>query len=471
MILLLSLAFLLGGTFFLKNIRIGALSGIVVQVLYAVLASGWTMVQTSAVLNGLAIALELGVLLFGAVAFYQFLLNNQRLAFLDQFVDTSPNRPYLLITYCIFLGSFFEGIAGFGVPPVLLIPLLVKSGFKPLTSIVVALSGSLNAVIFGALGAPLIIGLQITQTNETVNLLMFVNALSCVTMPFIITYLYGVIENVKIQWSKHLFMLIGSGVIYFVILFFASRFTVEYPSVITGSVGMVLFMLIYNPAVRRWGIRFWVNSFWPYALLIVFLLTAKFVLVGLSIVIPGGTKVISAYQPGLIFLLSIGVIALIFQLRREPFGAILAISNAAKRAIQTSLTILLLAIFSQLVRWEMVDYIGVFIAGQKAILEPFLLMTFGVLGAFITGSATLSNLLLNGLLSDSIASVGLAMAMLHTGSVLGNVISLQNIVMARSAVEQQLHDRDVLRYTTRTLLACLLCVSVSTAIWLIIERP
>lgn len=467
MILLISLAFLLGGTFFLKNIRIGALAGIAVHVLYIILVAGWTTVQTGAVINGLAIALELAVLLFGAVAFYQFLLTNQRLAFLDQFVDTSPDRSYLLIIYCVFLGSFFEGIAGFGVPPILLIPLLVKSGFKPLTSIVVSLSGSLNAVIFGALGAPLIIGLEIIGFNETINILMFINALSCMAMPFIITYLYGTIEKVRIDWRKHLSMHAGAGAIYFALFFSASRFTVEYPSVITGAAGMILFMIIYNPAVRTWGIRFWVTAFWPYVLLIVLLLAAKLVIAHFSIVIPGGTKVISAYQPGLIFLLSIGAIALIFQMRRESFQVTLAIGTAARRAVQTFFTILLLATFSQLVRGEMVDYIGVFIAGQQAVLEPFLLMAFGVLGAFITGSATMSNLLLNGLVAGSMANVGLAMAMLHTGSVLGNVIALQNIVMARSAAEQQLDDRDVLHYTVETLVACLVCVAISTGAWLI----
>ncbi|MEJ1240916.1 L-lactate permease [Chryseolinea sp. T2] len=469
MILLLSLACLLAGTFILKNIRIGAVAGILVQVLYVVLGPGWGSTQTNAVVNGVAITLELSLLLFGAVAFYRFLLNNQRLAFLDEFVVTSPDRPYLLITYCFFLGTFFEGIAGFGVPPILLIPLLAKSGFKPLTSIAVALSGSLNGVIFGALGAPLIFGLGITELNETINIVMVINALSCLAMPFILTYLYSKIEGVAVSWSTTLPMHLGAGIIYYVLFFIGSRFTVEYPSVITGAVGMILFMTIYNPAVRTWGLKFWITSFWPYCLLIAFLLMSKLILGTISFTMPGGTKSLSAYQPGLVFLITIAVISLIFKISHQQFQAKEAIEKSAQRTVQSTLTILALIIFSQLVRWEMVDYIGVFIAHQPEYLEPYLIMSFGVLGAFLTGSATMSNLLLNGLLTSATTNVTLATAVLHSGSVAGNAIALQNIVMARSAVDEPIHDREVFRYTSRTLLICLLCVSISAAVWLLLN--
>lgn len=469
MILLLSLLCLLAGTFILKNIRIGAAAGILIQLVYILAGTGWQDLHTAAMVNGMVITLELAILLFGAVAFYRFLLNNQRLDFLDQFVTTSPSRPYLLITYCFFLGSFFEGIAGFGVPPILLIPLLAKSGFKPLTSVVVALSGSINAVIFGALGAPLTIGLGITELNETINILMIINACSCLAMPFILTYLYSKIEDVPVAWNKVLPMHLGAGFIYYVLFFLGSRFTVEYPAVIAGSIGMILFMVIYNPTVRTWGIRFWFTSFWPYCLLIALLLSSKLLLANFSFVVPGGTKFVSAYQPGLIFVLCIAVISLIAGISRQRVEVADAIHKSAQRTIQSALTILMLIIFSQLVRWEMVDYIGLFIARQPEYLEPYLLMAFGVLGAFLTGSATMSNLLLNGLLTNTTAHVSLGTAMLHSGSVAGNAIALQNIVMARSAVDERILDSEVFRYTSRTLIICLICISLSTALWLMMD--
>lgn len=465
MILLFSLACLLGGTFLFRNMRLGALAGLIVQIVYAFSSSGWTDVHTQAVTNGVAIVLELALLLFGAIGFYQFLLDNGRLTFLDRFVSTSPNRPFLLITYTMFLGSFFEGIAGFGVPPILLIPLLVKSGFKPITAVVVALSGSVTAVLFGALGTPLIIGLGIRTPDDVVDAVIIVNSLVFVAMPFIITYLYGVCEDVKIDWSSYRTMLLGAGVIYFILFVIVSRFTVEYPSVIAGSIGMVAYLVIYNPEVRKWGAAFWLQSFWPYAVLIVLLLIARFFLGSITLVALAG-KTVSAYQPGATFLLAIALISLIFRLLGDSSRVQAPLRESARRTVQSVLTILLLVVFSQLARTEMVGYVSVLIASLPPAVEPFLILSFGVLGSFITGSATMSNLLLSGLLTGGLAS-SLYIAMLHSGSTLGNVISLQNIVMARSALEDDIHDRDVLHNTVRTLIVCFVLVCIATGLWIL----
>ena len=61
--------------------------------------------------------------------------------------------------------------------------------------------------------------------------------------------------------------------------------------------------------------------------------------------------------------------------------------------------------------------------------------------------------------------ITLATAMLHTGSVLGNVIALQNVVMARSALEEDIPEAEVLRYSSRLLLVCILLVLASAAVW------
>ena len=470
MILLLSIVLLLAGTFLLKSIRTGAIAAIVVQLLAVFLSKGWTPIQTSAVVNGIAITLELSLLLFGSISFYHFLQDNKRLAFLDRFLATSPGNSYLLIVYCYFLGTFFEGIAGFGVPPILLIPLLARSGFKPLTCVVTALVGSVNAVLFGALGAPLTIGLGVTAPNEMTVVLILINALSCLATPFIIAYLYGAIEGVRVDWKKQLAMHGGAGIIYLALMAIASRFTVEFASVVTGAVGMVVFMLTFNSTVRTWGFKFWIRSFWPYAVLIVLLLTAKLFLTDVSFSLPGGTKSVSAYQPGAIFILAIGLIAAIGQIIKQPSHLNDALKQSAARTLKTSLTILTIAVFSQLIRPDMVTQLGSFISKQSESLEPYFLMLFGVTGAFITGSATMSNLLLSGLLSSATININITTAMLHSGSVLGNIVALQNIVMARSALETQLHDKDVLSYTVRALLICLICVFISAGILMWLRR-
>ncbi|MEF8775876.1 MAG: L-lactate permease, partial [Haloarculaceae archaeon] len=58
------------------------------------------------------------------------------------------------------MGSFIEGAAGFGTPAAIVGPLLVGLGFPPLAAVVVALTGNILAITFGAVGTPLIIGLE-----------------------------------------------------------------------------------------------------------------------------------------------------------------------------------------------------------------------------------------------------------------------------------------------------------------------
>jgi len=68
------------------------------------------------------------------------------------------------------MGSFVESAAGFGTPAAIVGPLLVGLGFPPLAAVVVALTGNLMAITFGAVGTPLIIGLQdIFESSDPIS--------------------------------------------------------------------------------------------------------------------------------------------------------------------------------------------------------------------------------------------------------------------------------------------------------------
>jgi lactate permease len=67
------------------------------------------------------------------------------------------------------MGSFIEAAAGFGTPAAIVGPLLVGLGFPPMAAVVVALTGNLMAITFGAVGTPLIIGMiDIFQSVESI---------------------------------------------------------------------------------------------------------------------------------------------------------------------------------------------------------------------------------------------------------------------------------------------------------------
>ncbi|WP_311174066.1 L-lactate permease [Halobellus ordinarius] len=77
----------------------------------------------------------------------------------DGFASVSEDRRVQVVLLVFLMGSFIEGAAGFGTPAAIVGPLLVGLGFPPMAAVVVALTGNLMAITFGAVGTPLIIGM------------------------------------------------------------------------------------------------------------------------------------------------------------------------------------------------------------------------------------------------------------------------------------------------------------------------
>ncbi|WP_129115623.1 L-lactate permease [Halegenticoccus tardaugens] len=75
------------------------------------------------------------------------------------FAGVSEDRRVQVVLLVFLMGSFIEGAAGFGTPAAIVGPLLVGLGFPPLAAVVIALTGNLMAITFGAVGTPLIIGM------------------------------------------------------------------------------------------------------------------------------------------------------------------------------------------------------------------------------------------------------------------------------------------------------------------------
>lgn len=72
----------------------------------------------------------------------------------------SPDRRIQAIIIAFLLGSFIEGSAGFGTPAAVAAPLLVAIGFPAMAAVMVSLIIQSTPVSFGAIGTPILIGIQ-----------------------------------------------------------------------------------------------------------------------------------------------------------------------------------------------------------------------------------------------------------------------------------------------------------------------
>jgi lactate permease len=125
---------------------------------------GWGMslrwIAASSIL-GFITATNILWIVFGAILLLYTLKETGAFESINEgFVSISEDRRVQVVLLVFLLGSFIEGAAGFGTPAAIVGPLLVGLGFPPLAAVTVALTGNLMAITFGAVGTPLIIGME-----------------------------------------------------------------------------------------------------------------------------------------------------------------------------------------------------------------------------------------------------------------------------------------------------------------------
>ena len=130
-----------------------AIALIIWQVPLAVLAA--------ATIQGLVMAAEILYIIFGAILLLNILRESGAIATIRQgLLAISPDRRIQAIIIVWLFGSFLEGASGFGTPAAVCSPLLVALGFPALAAVMVALIANSTAVVFGAVGIPVLLGIN-----------------------------------------------------------------------------------------------------------------------------------------------------------------------------------------------------------------------------------------------------------------------------------------------------------------------
>jgi lactate permease len=446
LILLLSFLALLTGVFVFKKLWLGAMAAVIIFLIFNISMHASFDSLTIPLHSGFLLSFELTLLLFGAFLFYNILSSNNHFNDFTKVTSAFSSKLSIVLILCLFMGSFMEGIAGFGIPAMLIAPLMLVVGFKPLTSIVLPLAANTIAVTFGALGTPLKIGLGINTSDETVLLTLLLNSLPALTLPFVLAFLYGKIEQIKIDWPKEWKLLLGAGLCFLIPYVFTGYFSIEYPSVVAGVFGLISFVFFFIPKKENPSFTFWRNTFYPYLLFVFLLVIAKYYLDGYFWKINEHLKPISFYQPGVVFILT-GILYLFLIKKRQ---LVLALFNQSKitlfKIAKPIFTIVFLVCFTQLIQQEVSVIAHRYYSDLSKTVQIFITPIMGVSGSFITGSATMSNLLLSNGVRTSTTNLPLLLALLNTGSAIGNAIALQNIVMVKSMINYPIRIEKILQY-------------------------
>ncbi|WP_257666204.1 L-lactate permease [Parapedobacter tibetensis] len=121
-------------------------------------------------IQGLFITFDVLYIIFGALLLLSVLKYSGGLASIRyNFTQISPDRRVQIIVIAWLFGSFIEGASGFGTPAAIVAPLLVALGFPALSAVVIGLMVQSTAVTFGAIGTPVLIGLNNGLTTGFAN--------------------------------------------------------------------------------------------------------------------------------------------------------------------------------------------------------------------------------------------------------------------------------------------------------------
>src|SRR5690625_340623 len=112
-------------------------------------------------IEGLFITFDILYIIFGAILLLNLLTYSGGISVIRQsFADISPDRRVQVVIIAWLFGSFLEGAAGFGAPAAIVAPLLLALGYPALAAVMLGLMVQSTAVTFGAVGTPMLIGVQ-----------------------------------------------------------------------------------------------------------------------------------------------------------------------------------------------------------------------------------------------------------------------------------------------------------------------
>jgi len=463
----------------LRGVRAAVFSGFGLTLVLFFILGGEANAMGASLISASVQTLNILMIIFGALFLYEVM---QDKGFIDRiketFLQIHSDRHVRMFFLALFLTAFFESVAGFGTPGAIVPLLLIGMGFSPVLSITIVLLFNGFFAVSGAVGVPVRDGLQIPLGLDIAQVgaiygfaALGVLLASTVVMVYIYRYLGREANEPVSKWG---WVLAGITLVSYAVL---APFTQELTGIIAASV-MALFAWLFVFEDRRCDLRPWL----PYIVLVVLLLLPKLFAPLQELLrwewVSGdlfGTDISTSMKPlqsPLIPFLLAGAFALsLAGSARVQFKPVVSKTFAVFLILFPSLAITQLMINSGGDGPTMIDSIaGIFVLTGDGfpILSPFL----GAVGAFMTGSTTVSNMIFGPVQLASAGQLGFSETVILgqqlAGASLGNAVCLFNIIAA-AAIAGLSEFRTVLAKTLIPTLLAASVVGIFGIIWLTVS--
>ncbi|MGY2133097.1 L-lactate permease [Hymenobacter sp. HD11105] len=421
------------------------------------------------------------LIVLGAVFLYTIMQHTGLIGQLTNSLDQlHPSKELRFFLLAIGLTAFFEGVAGFGTPGAIVPLILIALGFEAVLSVSVVLLFDGLFALFGAVGTPILIGLQLPlglSAAEVQTIGIMAAGLVSVVGLLVLGLVFRLVgrQHGPLQNRRQVLVLYAFIMVPFCVLAWLG------PELATvfGALIMLGLAVLY---LRQRGTTINLWPWLPYAVLALLLLLPKLLaplreLLGWELAfadmfgsgIRGSLKPLQS--PFLPFV-AVGLGVAYFRRSpslhlREPLSKMVSVFVV----LFPSVAIAQLMIYSGVQQPSMIKYIADLLSrlgSAYPVLAPFI----GVMGAFITGSTTISNLVFGASQQQTAASLGLSttvvLALQLVGASLGNAICLFNIIAAASVAGIKNYKTILANNLLPTLLAALLAGLLGMA-WLLIS--
>lgn len=412
---------------------------------------------SESVLKGVFVAVDILIIIFGAIFFLETLKVTKIIDNLCLFLETfSKDYRLQIILLAWFFENFLEGTAGFGTPSTVVAPLLMGIGLSPILAVIVALLGNSASVVFGAAGTPIRVGFAGLNTISVPLYSALINMIGLLVPVFILWAITSGQKERKIHFLEALPFAIFSGIAFVIPSVFLVFLGQEFPSIIGSVIGLFIVLLgikfkIFTPKTIR-TLReenldtekmSIFKTLFPYALLIVLLIAGKFLLSNFSYTLNFGLKhSFSLFNPGFAFIIA-SIPTIIFWGTGKKFVAD-TLKLSFKGAFEPFLVIAVISTMVQLMinsgqnASGNLSLLQIITDNFKMALLPLFAPIMGAFGSFLTGSATISNIMFGSFLQNASIAIGVNAAIILSlelvGAAAGNMISLADILPAQAVV-------------------------------------
>jgi lactate permease len=430
--------------------------------------------------KGFLVALDIFFIIFGAILFLEVLKSLNIIRNICFRLESLSKDHRIQVIFLAWLfENFLEGTAGFGTPSTVVAPLLVGIGLTPISAVIISLLGNSSSVVFGAAGTPIRVGYSDLATPSLPLLASLYNKIGILVPVFMLWVLVAKEKNNKKQFLEGLPFALWTGVAFAIPSILTVFLGQEFPSILGAVIAIFLVLITTrlkifiprnvedpHPAQAPEKLLPLAKVIFPYAFLITLLILSKIFLAPISISVPLIIKhSISLFNPGFAFILVGIFIAIIFRNGKNILFT--SFKTAIRRTIEPFLVIAFMSGVAQLMIHsgynvsEFPSMLEVLASGFKNVFLPLWSPIIGAFGSFITGSATVSNLMFGNILALAAQDVGLnvskILALALVGAAAGNMIALADIVAAEAVVGLKNKEGKVLK---GVIIPCLIYVLI-----------